>query len=105
MAFDLESAQKRGWEAGKERIKLCVYEFYSGTGNHTEAFPITMRELCFKNDSAADIEVQIIGDNDLNITMVAKAREVFDERFAEFHTVVITGAGAWRFFPRTHLIP
>ena len=106
MAVDVAGALQRGHEAGKERVRLCVYEFYAGTGNHTEVFPLAMRELVFTNDSDATMTVQILGINGLNVTATIRAGEVLDERFPEFDTVVIvapTGKG-WRFYPRSHLI-
>ena len=104
MAVDVEASIKRGHEAGKERAKLCVYEFYAGSGDHTENFTIPMRELVFKNDSTNDFTVQLLGPDNLNITFTVKGKEVFDERFPEFTTLVIEGTGAWRFYPRSHVI-
>ena len=105
MAVDLNGLDY-GKDAGMQRPKLCVYEFYQGTGNHTETFPIKMRELLFSNDStSANCTIQLIGPANLNISIILLPNEVVDERFPEFTSVVITATGDWRFYPRTHLIP
>lgn len=98
-----KSEQKdQGMVQGIQRPKLVVYEFYRGTGNHTEVFPFNMRELVFSNDSEGEISVQIIGPASLNTTVVLLAGEVIDERLPEFTSVVVTAAGlAWRFYTRS----
>lgn len=104
MAVDINAIKDRGKDRGLQRTKLPVYEFYAGSGNHTETFPYAMRELVFSNDSAGTINFQVIGPYSLNITFQVLAGDVVDERFSEFTSVVVTGSGAWRFYPRTGLI-
>lgn len=105
MAVNVPASLDNGKEAGIQRVKLPVYESYAGTGAHTENFPYVMRELLFSNDSNGDLTVQVLGPSSLNITITVKAYEVLDERFTDFSQIVITGAGAWRFWPRTSVLP
>lgn len=104
MATNPSQVKDFGMTQGQQRVKLAVYEFYQGSDAHIENFPIAMRELVFSNDSANTLNCQVIGPG-LNVTLVLLANEVIDERFAEFTSISITGTGAWRFYPRTALIP
>lgn len=89
-----------------QREKLPIYDSYEGTGDHTEVFPINMREILVANDSTTDdMTVQVIGPASLNTTFTLKPYEVMDERLTEFSSVVIEATGAWRFWTRTHLLP
>lgn len=106
MSVDYSAAKDNGREVGMQRDKLPVYESYQGTGNHSESFPINMREILVANDSTTeDLEIQITGPASLNTVFVLKPYEVMDERLPEFNQVYITAVGAWRFWTRTHLLP
>jgi len=109
MAVDVSPSanRDRGMDVSIQRPKLAVYEFYQGTGNHTENFPHEMRELTFSNDSTGTITVQIIGPASCNITVVLLAKDVLnDQRFPAFTSLVITGVGlAWRFYVMSSLVP
>lgn len=106
MSINSSTARDIGREVGLQRDKLPVYESYQGTGNHTEAFTINMREILIANDSTTeDLEIQITGPASLNTVFVLKPYEVMDERLPEFNQVDITAVGAWRFWTRTHLLP
>lgn len=108
MAVNIPVSQglDRGKEVGIQRHRLSVYEFYAGTGNHTEVFPSNMRELVIANDSITDnLQVQVIGPASLNITFILLPYDIIDERLPEFTSIVITAVGAWRFYPRTGAIP
>lgn len=102
MASDPSAQKDIGIPAGLQRERLPVWEFYAGTGDHEETFPHLMRELCFTNDGSGDIDVQVVGPADLNITITLKGGEVLDERFPPFSGVAIVGPGQeWRFYTRS----
>ena len=103
MSVNPIATKDKGKDRGIQRDKLPVYEFYSGTGDHTENFPIVMRELVFSNDSlTTNVSIQLLGPAELNTTFVLLPNEVLDERLPAFTTLVITGGGVpWRFYVRT----
>lgn len=106
MAVNL-GQQDAGKDSGIQRVKLPVYEFYSGSGDHTENFPYVMKELVFSNDSTGTITVQVLSPApaSLNISFVLLKGEVLDERLPDFTQVVISASGlAWRFYTRMGLI-
>lgn len=106
MSVNQSEAKDIGYRVGMQREKLPIYDSYQGTGDHTEVFPINMREILICNDSlTADLTIQIIGPASLNTTFTLKPYEIMDERLTEFSSVVIDAVGAWRFWTRTHLLP
>jgi hypothetical protein len=108
MGLNTAAARDEGLIQGIQRSKLCVYDFYASTGNHIETFPSEMRELFFANDSKNEMSVQVVGPASLNIVFVLKGGETIDERLPVFTGISITtvsATDAWRFYPRSALIP
>ena len=105
MSVNIASLRDQGWVQGIQRPKLCVFDFFMGSGNHTEVFPHPMRELFFSNDHTASATIQLIGPASLNTTFVLLPGETIDERINEFTSIVITATGDWRFYPRSAILP